>query len=923
LLAILALAGAKGITRDRILGVLWPETDQDRARQSLSQAIYSLRRDLGVDVATGASGLRLDPQQMSSDVGDFRAAIAGKRWAEAAELYQGPFLDGFYLADAPEFERWAETERGSLGIEGIRAIETVAKLSAEEGRLDEAAEYWRRLTRLEPGNSRIAASYMEALAALGDRAGAIAHGRLHTELLRRDFEAEPDRTFERLMSRLRESSVTGEHVAARGPVGPKPASPVGHPAVPEPLPPPPVPKRAVPGTRAAVIAGALVAVCVLAIIGWRSVTAPKAPVRPILAVGRIRDLVGTDSSAFGGVSSEMLATSLSRLGELQVIANSRMLELTPRNADTSRVALNDAARRAGATEIIEGELIPQRDQSLRLELRRVDIGQGLVRRGYRVIGRDRTAVFDSVTTLIASDLRLGAPTGSLADVSTSSPNAYRLYEQGIRILYQVDTWAAYDLFRQAIKEDSSFAMATYYAWFTARLVGHKDEEMLAERAFALAPQASTRDRLTIIAHIGAVHAELRSVPAAESLAALYPRDPEALIRAAGPIQNLKAAAELLNRSIALDSAADPGASPICRLCNALSDLTARYQWADSAQAVEQTMARWLRFRPKDPAPWAVLADWHTGFGRRAEAEDAQRRFEALGGRASQSYMGHLIRSIRWDEYDAANRDCASGLASPDTTTFLQYRWFCVIALRTQGRFREARALLREGRVPNSSIARPGLGFDVYQQAQVDMEMGNGRAAADGFLSIPLEFHDAGRPLGGLRARYTTWVLTLGATAAIEGGDTTRARRLIDTIQFVGQRSLFPRDPLLHHFVRGTLLSRENKHEEAVRELRAAMNSPTFGYTRINYELGKSLLALKRPAEAIPLLQSALHGGIEGSCLYVTRTELHELIARLFDANNQRDSAAAHYAIVERAWRSADPILQPKYQAAKEWLARSK
>jgi len=921
LLAILAIAGAKGITRDRILGVLWPETDQDRARQSLSQAIYSLRRDVGVDVATGASGLRLDPQQLSSDVGDFRAAIAAKRWADAAELYQGPFLDGFYLADAPEFERWAETERGSLAIEGIRAIETVAKASAEEGRLDEAAEHWHRLTRLEPGNSRIAASYMEALATLGDRAGAIAHGRLHTELLRRDFDAEPDRAFERLMGRLREPTVTGEHVATRAPVVSKPASPVGHPAVPEPLPVPAAPKRGVTGTRAAVIAGALVAVCILAIIGWRSATAPRAPVRPVLAVGRIRDLVGTDTSAFGGVSSEMLATSLSRLGELQVIANSRMVELTPRNSDTSRIALTDAARRAGATEIIEGELIPQPDQTVRLDVRRVDIGQGLVRRGYRVTGRDRTAVFDSVTTLIASDLRLGAPTGSLADVSTGSPVAYRLYEQGVRLLYQVDAWAAFDVFRQAIKEDSLFAMATYYAWFAARLVGQKDEGVLGERAVALAPRAPTRDRLIIMAHVNATNADLRAVPAAESLAALYPNDPEALIRAAGATLDLKRAAELLNRSIAIDSAAGPAASSICRLCTALSDLTARYEWADSGIMVEPTLARWQRLRPKDAGPWTVLADWYAGFGRRADAEAANRRFEELGGRSSQSFVGHLIQSLRWDELGDANKDCAGGLASPDTNSFLQYRWFCVIALRAQGRFREARALLREGRVPNSNIVRPGMGLDVYQQAQVDMEMGNARAAADGFRAIPLIFNDAGRPMGGLRARYTTWVLTLSATAAVEAGDTLRARYLVDTIQDVGSKSLFGRDPLLHHFVRGVLLSRENKHEEAVRELRAAVNSPSFGYTRINYELGKSLLALKRPSEAIPLLRSALHGGIEGSCLYITRTELHEMIARLFDANNQRDSAAAHYAVVERAWRSADPILQPRYQAAKEWLAR--
>ena len=48
--------------------------------------------------------------------------------------------------------------------------------------------------------------------------------------------------------------------------------------------------------------------------------------------------------------------------------------------------------------------------------------------------------------------------------------------------------------------------------------------------------------------------------------------------------------------------------------------------------------------------------------------------------------------------------------------------------------------------------------------------------------------------------------------------------------------------------------------------------------------------------------------------------MHELLAQLFDAAGQRDSAKAHYAIVERGWRSADPILKLRYNAAKAWLA---
>jgi hypothetical protein len=52
------------------------------------------------------------------------------------------------------------------------------------------------------------------------------------------------------------------------------------------------------------------------------------------------------------------------------------------------------------------------------------------------------------------------------------------------------------------------------------------------------------------------------------------------------------------------------------------------------------------------------------------------------------------------------------------------------------------------------------------------------------------------------------------------------------------------------------------------------------------------------------VRAALRDGIDGSNLYITRTELHELLAQLFEANGARDSASAHYAIVERAWRSA-------------------
>jgi DNA-binding SARP family transcriptional activator len=931
LLAILAAAGAKGASRDGVLGVLWPEAEEERARQSLSQAIYSLKRDFGIDVAAGTSAarLRLDEKQISSDVAEFRAAVAAKQWSEAAALYLGPFLDGFYLADAPEFERWTESERASLATEGIRAIEIAAKTAGESGRPEEAAEYWHRLTRIDPANSRIATSYIEALAALGDRSAALAHGKAHADYLRRELDTGPSRAFQQMLERIREYQ-TREHAipTARAETRDVVPAVMSPPAAEQPGAEQPVPSVSVRrGRRASLIAAAVVATSALAIIGWRAATSHSRAEPPVLAVGRIRDLVAPESAAVSAVLSEMLATSLGRLTDLQVVANSRMLELTPRGADTSRTALTDAARRAGATEIIEGELIPLPDRQLRLEIRRVDMARGLVRGGYRISGGDRVALFDSVTALVAADFRMNAPSGSLAEVTTRSPIAYRFYEEGLRAYYLSDLASARRLFQSAVREDSTFAMATFYAWRVSRSVEDGDEGRLAARAVALASHSSQRDRLLILTHVFSAHGDTRAVAVADTLVTNYGRDPEALLVAATVAREPSRYVELLNRSIELDSAASRGSgvSTFCHLCDALSHLTGHYEWADSGEAVIRTLQRWHRLRPNDPAPWLTHADWLVGLGARAEAEAAMRRYEALGGTRGSVHLDALVQSLRLDELEGSQAACESGLSTSDGAVLLRYRWFCAIAFRMQGRYKEALALVREGKVPGSKVVRRGLDKDLYLEAILDMESGRPLVAADEFAAIarpgehPRTQVDSVNAPDGLRARYATWTMTLSATAAVAGGDTARARRLVDSIESIGQQSTFGRDPLLHHFVRGLLHSRAHQDEAAIREFRAAIHSPTFGYTRINYEIGETALALKRPRDAIPFVQAALRGGIEGAGFYITRTELHEMLARLFDADNQRDSAAAHYAVVERSWRPADAFLKPRYEAARQRL----
>src|SRR6266496_2498534 len=109
LLALLAVAGARGLSRDKLVAYLWPESSAEHARHALEQLLYSVRRQLSDGVFLGTDPLQANPSVYSSDVGDFERALGRDDLAEAAALYHGPFLDGFFLSDAPAFEQWAES----------------------------------------------------------------------------------------------------------------------------------------------------------------------------------------------------------------------------------------------------------------------------------------------------------------------------------------------------------------------------------------------------------------------------------------------------------------------------------------------------------------------------------------------------------------------------------------------------------------------------------------------------------------------------------------------------------------------------------------------------------------------------------------------------------------------------------------------
>lgn len=214
LLAVLAVSSAGGFCRrDRLLGLLWPDSDEARARNSLSQALFQLRRSLGSEVITGrgTDEVGLASRSFWCDVTAFEAALDRGDLADAVELYRGGFLEGMgEVRGAPEWERWLEGERGRLKRKAIGAIRSLATARESAGDVEGAVRLWVRLEKESPFDATVALRRMRALADAGDRTGALEYAREFQGRLREEFDAEPDAEIAALTERLKAGGDTRE-----------------------------------------------------------------------------------------------------------------------------------------------------------------------------------------------------------------------------------------------------------------------------------------------------------------------------------------------------------------------------------------------------------------------------------------------------------------------------------------------------------------------------------------------------------------------------------------------------------------------------------------------------------------------------------------------------------------------------------------
>jgi DNA-binding SARP family transcriptional activator/TolB-like protein len=510
LLAVLAASGEQGRSRDQLLGLFWPEVSQSRARHSLDQLLYAIRTSLDGSVFTGVNPTHLNAAFITSDVGDFTDALARGELETAVELYRGPFLEGFYLSDALEFEQWMETERGRIERSYTDALERLAKRAEDANDFTAAARWRQKLIETDPLSSKHAIGLIRALVNAGDHASALRYAERYEGIVGQELGTSVGPAVAALVAEVRARARTESVVVRAAARSPQPPRASGSPAPVATMPRksalPTVEDDAVeePAARrrnywwpAGISLGATILfLAALSLRGRREVPALE-PNKIVIVPFRTS---GVDSSVkyLGEGVVDLIAPMLTGEGG-PIAVDSRTAISTwnriTRGRDGTAEDARQVARELGAELVLTGAV--------------VEVGGRLTITGNVIRGAGNARPLASVSAPIDSVDRLldqfvgqilarqsGVAETSVSAITSQSLPAIRAYLNGRAAYRHADDDKAIESFTRALDIDSTFALAALdLAVATGRLLRAQICRNRACRVFSIVPGFASSERV--------------------------------------------------------------------------------------------------------------------------------------------------------------------------------------------------------------------------------------------------------------------------------------------------------------------------------------------------------------------------------------------------------------------------------------------
>jgi DNA-binding SARP family transcriptional activator/tetratricopeptide (TPR) repeat protein len=526
LLSFLALTSAAVLhRRDKLCALFWPKLDELHARNALSQALHVLRATLGeaAIVTRGNEEVGINAALVWCDAVAFNQALDAGQTEDALALYFGDLLDGLFIVEAPEFERWLEQERERMrrrvGVAASQAANDRAIAHDWAGALESA----RRALEVQPYDEAAARHLIRLLDETGDRAGAVREYREFARRLKEDLDVEPSPETAAVLANVRSRDRDLQtSVPATGANSPQPRRRRLH----------------------LMGAGLLFAA---AAIGWMlssdeglAIADPSfaSPSPNHIAVFPFNVEASPEFEYLGEGVMDVLSDAIDELGELRRIQPLALMSRF-RRADVRGVVgpeqAGPIAERLGARRYILGNVV-QLGGEFSISASLFDLTMGsrpLAEASVQGRPEQLAELLTELTQSLVRDVSLGA--GARLDhvgtLRAANFRAFKLYLQGEALLRRGWYDSAAAKLREAVVADSTFAVAWYRLGLVLGLTQSFGEEGDNYASLARAARfsgLSRRDR----ALVDAWRAHFRGRPeVAERLArevvGAYPDDVEA------------------------------------------------------------------------------------------------------------------------------------------------------------------------------------------------------------------------------------------------------------------------------------------------------------------------------------------------------------------------------------------------------------
>jgi len=202
----LYLAFNRTATRDELTAFIWPERGFERARHSLNQTLYELRRQLGENIIqTQGELLKISPET-EVDALEFLKTVDSRDDEPGFKLYYGSFLQGVHFGVSGEFESWVNRTRYELERKYRDLCRRLTGTLIEKGDNEEALTVARRWVSIDPLEDEAQHLLIKLLAQIGRRSEALQQFNRYSKLIAKELDVEPLDETKELVRQIKEET---------------------------------------------------------------------------------------------------------------------------------------------------------------------------------------------------------------------------------------------------------------------------------------------------------------------------------------------------------------------------------------------------------------------------------------------------------------------------------------------------------------------------------------------------------------------------------------------------------------------------------------------------------------------------------------------------------------------------------------------